>query len=287
MIPIVFICDENYIMPASVAVSSIIQNKLPTTTYEINIITTSQDPMEQLKSMSADKVSVNIIHKENIHENLGLEHKAHVSRAALLKFNIADILAQYDKILYLDGDIVVECDLSELYDTDISECYAGVVRDIVSECVHGDHARLGHEAYFNSGVMLLNADKLRKDNIAEKLTETKKIWQSGKYQDQDIFNKVFGSKVLYLPNKYNYISDCENYFSKSKISKFYGSDDKAVIIHYAGLKPWNYKNVKYGDLWREYYKLSPYKNEKLNLKTKRQWLPPMIKEKIKKLLKIN
>lgn len=60
-----------------------------------------------------------------------IKQLAHVPLASLLKFDICDLIPQYDKLLYLDGDIIVRQDLSELYQTDLNDNYvAGVAHSL-------------------------------------------------------------------------------------------------------------------------------------------------------------
>ena len=47
----------------------------------------------------------------------------------LLKFDLPNLLKRYQKVLYLDGDILVKGDLFELYDTDISSVMCAAAYD--------------------------------------------------------------------------------------------------------------------------------------------------------------
>ena len=88
--------------------------------------------------------------------------------SALLKFKISEILANYDKIIYLDGDILVQKDLTELYNIDIDGYYVAAVDD-TGKIYHKKDVYAKYPNYFNSGVMLLNLKKCREDNISSKL----------------------------------------------------------------------------------------------------------------------
>lgn len=88
----------------------------------------------------------------------------------LLRFNIIDIFPNYDKVLYLDDDILINGDLSELFETDLKNTYAVVVRSIDAELFidwrkSHENDNLNVEKYFNSGVMLLNLKKIREKQI--------------------------------------------------------------------------------------------------------------------------
>lgn len=95
------------------------------------------------------------------------------------------------------------------------------------------------------------------------------------FVDQDALNAVLGSKRVSLPFKYNFQANRFNVFSLQEMSsrfctKEYGDIEECirdqVIIHIANpYKPWKYNMPWLTDIFKEYYALSPYKNEKLNL----------------------
>ena len=50
-----------------------------------------------------------------------IKQLAHISIACLLKFDICELIPSYEKLLYLDGDIIAKDDLTELYETDLEK----------------------------------------------------------------------------------------------------------------------------------------------------------------------
>ena len=71
-----------------------------------------------------------------------------------------------EKVLYLDCDILVTDSLSDLWSIDINNYYCAVVEEMY-EKTHNDAKRLGVEAFFNAGVLLLNNKKWVYENIQE------------------------------------------------------------------------------------------------------------------------
>jgi len=92
-------------------------------------------------------------------------------------------------VLYLDGDILIQKDLSGLCAINIDDAYAGVVNDIV--LTEND---LHIQDYFNSGVMLLNLKLLRENNMPAALLNLRKSSTGFTYMDQDCFNLLFEKK---------------------------------------------------------------------------------------------
>ena len=269
-IRIAFICDNKYVMPTGVAIQSIIENKKPATEIEINVIANevSANNLEKLRSITGKNVSINIIEIDNKYKQLGSQHE-YVSKAALLKFELPKIFNNYDKILYLDSDVLVLKDLSQLYETDLGNKYAGVCKDLLATKFYKDPLEIGLNTYFNSGVMLLNLDKMRQDKICTKLLWAKEHDRRKKYMDQDAFNIVFNCNVEYLNPKFNYMTMEELFYKKSFISKFYNIDniEKPVILHLTYKKPWNFIGVPGERLWIKYFKKSVFKTEHLKKKT--------------------
>ena len=107
-----------------------------------------------------------------------------------------------DKLLYLDCDILIQDDLSELFSMDIDDVYAAVTKDHFAKKLNYDKA-IGVENYFNSGVMLLNLKKMRKDNVYEKLLKAKQNDTLNQCVDQHALNQVFYKQVKFLSPAYN------------------------------------------------------------------------------------
>ncbi len=259
-IPIVYITDDNYVMPTIVSITSLMENmekSHPVFVLGINLSEKNKDYFKVFKN-------IELLDLENKYKDLDLKH-LYVSKAALFKFDLAEIFKNYDKVLYLDSDILILRDFSKLLKTDIEKYYAAVVKDI-SAFLRGDAQKIGlGENYFNSGMMLLNTKKMRQDNIKEKLIKTRLNSNSKKFMDQDTFNIVFKDCVKLVNPEYNYLvtnskltpSTVKQFFKVKKINP--------AILHLTYLKPWKYEGVPYSKEWMKYYNLSPFKNERLNL----------------------
>jgi len=269
-INIVFICDENYVMPTIVAITSIYMNKNSDTYYSIHILANeiSKSSRDLFCKLSREKFDVNVLEVEGCFENYKI-HNLHVSPTALYKFNIANLFPTLDKILYLDGDILVQKDLSMLYQIDISNVYAAVVKDYKPMTYNPPQVKklgINHSCYFNSGVMLLNLKKMREENLSEKLFDYR-VNGINYFMDQDALNVVFEEKVIYLEFYYNVMSSVMGFFTFEDIVSYYelsNIKDKsdiyrnATIVHLCTkYKPWDYSNVPFADIWYFYYTNSP------------------------------
>lgn len=159
-----------------------------------------------------------------------------------------------DKILYLDVDMIVNCDIRELYETSFDN-------NILVACENSDSANdiynknIGlprDNVYVNAGMLLIDIKAYREFCTIETLnnfiyTYRKNIY----YQDQDIINKMFFGKIKVVDQKYNFQI---NYLLGL------GTQDFEGIIHYSSpFKPWN-KN--YDDPNRAKYLYSLLEKEK-------------------------
>jgi len=269
-INIAMICDDSYVMPTLVAMRSMVATKNKSTQLNISVlgVNLSAGNIAKLKNMNRFcGLTVNVLDKTDvIQEYKDIDQSRHVTTAALLKFWLPKIFDDYDKILYLDGDIIVQGDLTPLWDVDISNKYGAVVKDTL--CVlnreYMDYLGIKNEFYFNSGVMLLNLAQMRQDNITEKCIDYKmRIKQQ--FMDQDAFNAVIGHNVEYISYKYNFLNYYVSVMNSEKLSKFFDDDlykpfweiyNSVVILHLGGKeKPWNQDMGYLSALWQKYYDL--------------------------------
>lgn len=262
---IVFICDEEYAIPTAVAIKSIEETNNGKKSIYIVSPSLKEETKLFLKSLENNSTSINVlIYKKEVKEFAiqGL----HVSPAAIIKFDLPHIFRDKNKILYLDSDILVRGDITPLFSIDIENNYAAVVKDFKPLTYKPSQLvklNVFHTAYFNSGVMLLNLEKLRKDGISDKLY---KYRASGinYFMDQDALNVIFAENVKYLDLKWNTISSTVGAFNKDELAEYYNlgqikskSDiyDQAIIIHLTTkYKPWKFINVPYSSEWMSIYK---------------------------------
>lgn len=146
-----------------------------------------------------------------------------------------------DRVLYLDGDMMVHGSLQYLAKLDFQGMAAAVVTDR-KEKLQMDRVHTSH--YFNAGMMLINVEKWREkgffDDIVRRAQENvKKVGKRLSHHDQDIHNQMLDGHTLYIDRKYNYLYnlDRQSVFKKQPVNDDW---EKQVIIHFAGhAKPWH------------------------------------------------
>lgn len=271
---IAFVCNDNYIIATTVAITSLMENKKDRINYNIyivvdNITSTNRECLINLSK----KYNFNLFIREvpsEIYSNIYQQHDGNVgagSIISLLKFDLANVIDD-DRVLYLDSDIIIRKDISEIFEVELGERYAAVVKD--SGKIYNKGGLRGElPKYFNSGVMLLNLAAMRSDNVRDKLIEAKRKLKNQALVDQDAFNIVFRGKVILLPIKYNALMinlyNSIGKFSMKEINDFYGTvyssfydlEDDISILHFASkIKPWLYDDTRYSNEWISYYVMS-------------------------------
>ncbi|OAM89958.1 glycosyltransferase family 8 protein [Termitidicoccus mucosus] len=164
------------------------------------------------------------------------------------RLRIPWIKINLDKALYLDSDIVVRNDISELWDVDVSNVFAAAVEDIASGIMETKKflSKFLPDGmpYFNSGVLAMNLKKIRETYGWESLAAIAYKYRDViKYPDQDILNMAFGGNVRWLPLKWN-VNGGDFFRDKSPFSKKYAREiasarEDPAIAHFTGEgKPW-------------------------------------------------
>ncbi len=287
MLNIAFITDKNYLLPTIVAITSLLESKLPESEYFIYLYGIGLSEDEKIKINEISEKYAQPIAIEDIDEDallkkyIGLKkHECCANTSSLIKFDLADLCPK-DVLLYLDGDIIVKQDLSSLENiVFIEDIYAAVVKE--SGLLYNKNLiKQNIQEYFNSGVMLLNLKMIRRDHLSNRLYLEKMQSADNSLMDQHVFNKVFENRTIALDHKYNVlftsimrascfhgitIADINNLYNKN-YSSFDDIAATAAIIHYSTFdKPWKYSDVDAVNYWNEYYDKSVVSNKKLKRK---------------------
>ena len=265
-------CDNNYAQYAGVVIASILLNSDDKSFFNFyildgNIEQENKDKIEKLKEIK--DFNLNFI---SIDENLFEVYKkigthSYISLSTYYRLKLASLLPDVDNILYLDCDVIINSNLAELLEIDISEYYAAGVKDIaVNSSGYVPKLEDGN-LYFNAGVLYFNLDKIRKDNIESEFEKyTIENFDKIRVGDQEIINVVCQGKIKELSSTWNVQSS--NFVNRSDYTK------NPNIVHYVGRnKPWKFGSINY---WKNLY---------FNVLEKTPWANPS--EEINKWTKEN
>lgn len=166
------------------------------------------DRFKDLAEKHNQSVEIHIIDPSEWKFNFSILERLTIG--TMFRLKIPELLGQIDKLIYLDCDLLVQMDIKELWDIDISEYYVAACHDELLLNRHFDMFLIrmnlvSENDYYNSGVMLLNLDRIRKmerplfDMCISYLSDAKQIDSP----DQDSLNYVFRNHVMYIDGKFN------------------------------------------------------------------------------------
>lgn len=257
-IPIFFSTDDNYIPYLDVAVRSLIANASKEYRYRIVVLNTGLDPnnVAQVKENECDGFAIDFIDISKPIETIKSHFKDvyHFSIVTYYRLFIASLFPQYDKIVYLDCDLVVLGDISELYHVPLEEHILGAAPEQFVQNTESfrQYAKIAlgvnPDRYVNAGVLVINLKEFRRNRIEEKFVDLITNYDFDLLDpDQAYLNYLCQDQIYMLPNGWN------------KEPMPLPCDGAKNIVHYALYKkPWQYDDVLDGEYFWHYAEQSSF-----------------------------
>lgn len=266
-VPVFFATDDNYAPFLAVTFKSILDNASKDFSYKFYVLTTnlSSSYEKRIKEFESEDIKIEFIFlKETIEKIKAKFHlRDYYSIETYYRFFIANMFPQYDKVLYCDCDVIVLGDIAELYNHNIDNYLVGACpEEVMTEVkIFGDYVEqaldVDCEKYFNAGVMLMNLDGFRKENIEEKFFDMLQKYTFRVTQDEDYLNVLCKGKVKLFHLGWN-----KTAFKNEKFN-----DKDLKLIHYKiHWKPWHYDGVLYENHFWDYAKQTSFYEEILDKK---------------------
>lgn len=262
IIPIFFSTDDNYAPFLGVAIQSIVENASRDYDYRIYVMTTELSSLNRfrIRRSAHGLATVTFVNVER--ELARVKEKLHTrdyyTNTTYYRFFIADMFRQYTKALYLDCDIIVNGDISELYNTELGNCLVGAIPEevMLNVGVFGRYVdkvlEIPHREYFNAGVLVMNLNEFRRQNIESRFVKLLSERVYDVTQDQDYLNVLCYGKSVLLGLEWNKTPFADGMFWNGDVPK---------LIHYKiNWKPWHYDGVVYGDLFWKYADRNVYRH---------------------------
>lgn len=233
--------DSNYAEQLAVSITSILKNADNDDNINIYILDgglkkDDKNKIELLKNIKAFNINYLSVNEKEFKDcpllaKQGEQHKDyHVTLPTYFRFKIAGLLSKLPKVLYLDCDVIIRTSLKELFEISLDGYSVAMVLDSEST---KEAKRLNIKKYYNAGVMLINLDYWRKNNVEQQLFNCAKNNQDIiLWQDQDIINLSLNQSIKEIDKVWNY-----QYFQYENVV----AEDLAniSILHLAGrFKPW-------------------------------------------------
>ena len=216
--------DDSYAMPLAVTLKSACRNLSRGSRIRLFLLTGGirNDNWRMLEqTFQGQPIDVNVIEPEReIVADLSISH--HISHTAYFRLLAAELLPpDVKKVVYLDSDLLIRKDISQLWELPLNDRYCLATVDVACPYVDAksgcknfrraapymaslrpipNYRQLGldgsHE-YFNSGVMVLNLDRWRRENIVDDLLRTLRdnqrfVWCWDQYALNVVFHRQWG-----------------------------------------------------------------------------------------------
>lgn len=247
----VMITDEKY-LHYSLFTASSIQTRNPNV-KKVLILVNCINKKGHLESM-AQSLKITFIYAEEEPDLIRFSHEMkmlkvleqrHVPTTTFFKLTLIQFFKnQFDRIVYLDTDLLLIRDLEELCQLELMGCPIGAVRDSRSRELANDRKV---KKYFNAGILVFDLNHEHIECLGNTLLTQLQKSKNLKYQDQDVLNVVFDEKWFEIPKKFNFQIAFRYPEKKQDL-------DSIVIVHFIGpLKPWKIRLGYYHEKWESEY----------------------------------
>ena len=283
-VPIVLSANDAFSPYLDVMIRSIVENAGTDNNYDIivlysDISTRNQDLIKQAGT-GRENISIRFAKVSRYFDVSRLFVDQHLSVETYFRLIIPEIMPGYDKIVYLDCDMVVNADVAKLYQLDMGDALIAAVRDIdVAGQINlrknnwDSYAvdTLGLNSpydYFQAGVLVLNLVELRRSTSSQDMIKLA-MSRDFRCHDQDVLNIVCKNRVAYIPQEWNTLMswqepgrsrmDILRYAPRDLFYEYQKARNNPKIIHFAGYqKPWQMGDCDLATYFWKYARLSPY-----------------------------
>ena len=249
---LVLACDDNFIAYASVVARRVVhyaKEKFP-------IIIVSDGVTEENKTLAQKFCpQISFIEAGHVLTDHAFGFRPPFSRACYLRLFFDEILADFDRVAYIDCDVSPLTDLQPLLQMAPKAAPFIAAHDMAVLTIDDYHVRLplsSGNSYFNSGVMVLDLKAMESEGIlACALKFAKEKPELCAYVDQDALNVAAGGRWQVLDWRWNVTG-----FLFHRIDRAY------FVRHITGNKPWSASKFdiekRFVDEWRSDLLESPW-----------------------------
>ena len=259
-IPIFFAVDDGYSPFLAVAIQSLIDNASAEYTYLIKILNTdiSEENKRKIGKYERENVDIEFVDLNYYIQKVKdkLYTRDYYSKTTYFRLFLPNLYPQYDKVLYLDSDIVILDDIAKLYNTDMGDNLVAAAPDdvIQSMPVFQDYVEkvvgvADSRRYFNAGILLMNLHELRRFKFQEKFVYLLDKIKFAVAQDQDYLNRLCKGRVKLLDRTWDRMP-----IPDPKIK----TEDVKLVHYNLAFKPWHFEDILYKEFFWMYAQETEY-----------------------------
>jgi lipopolysaccharide biosynthesis glycosyltransferase len=213
--------DDNFVTPLFIMLYSLLSNFDHNREISIFILTNTPEDFSKnilMPALQREGVEIKVIDIDDRQFAEMKVSKGHITRAAYYRLLLPELLPQkVREIIYLDSDLIVNADIAELWDLDIGQNHILAVQEQghSAQILSADgglamYKELGLDPdakQFNSGVMLINLNKWREDNVFKKVVEClEEHKELVRWWDQDGLNAVLAGSWGEVDYRWNLLT---------------------------------------------------------------------------------
>lgn len=296
---IVYASDDKFAEILGVSLVSLYENNQDMQDIKVYILDSgiSDDNKQKLDFVCEQykRSNLEFIPADNISEKLSM--KVATDRGSLSQYARLFVSSKLPKnlkrVLYLDCDIIVNKSISGLWNLDLQGKTIGALMDAFSKYYRMNINLKPDDIMFNSGVMLIDLDRWKNENIEAKLLKFI-LKKRGKIQqgDQGALNAVLSHDTYCFDPCFNSVTIFYDFLYKEMLTyrkppRFYtekqvqSAVENPVIIHFTtsifSKRPWMKEcKHKYTAEWTKYKKKSPWKEKELWEDNRPEWKKKLV-----------
>ena len=279
IIPCAYALDNNYVFPTLVSMTSLAENAGNNTFYSIYVMIDSNFSSQNQKILKTVEEK-HVEHCEVIFLMMNDKYKnekvdARIKTPSYYRLELHNLLPNVSKIIWMDGDTGVFEDLTELINIDMKGNYILGFLDSLPNAI--EKFGIPNATVLCAGVLLMDLDALRKNNMTEKFNKfiVEKRSEINQH-DQTIINVVCQDKISTLPPKYGIWcfeakihalkhNNRQRPWLKYNEKEFLQAYSHPAILHYVWPKPyWRRKRPIFNKEWWDYAKKSGFLEDVIN-----------------------
>lgn len=276
---ILYTFNNKFIPQVMASVTSVLENNKEVENICFYLMELDVEISEQNKIVEYIKKygrKIHFIHLKKMNDYFKFDFKTTGWNPVILARLLIDKLLpdDVDRILYLDGDTIVRGSLKELYNLDLENNIIAAGNEPTVDRKRKQLLGLDGYPYFNSGVLLIDLNKWKKENVGEGIMEYyKNNLDKITAPDQDAINGFLRGKIYPLSPKYNYFNIYDQYpysficklcdYKYYDKNTYYNDKKNPLIIHYLGEeRPWRIGNThRFKNDYDKYLNMSLWANQ--------------------------
>ncbi|EPB98307.1 MAG: glycosyltransferase family 8 protein [Lactobacillus delbrueckii] len=250
-VPVFYSITDDFTPYAAVSLHSLVKHADPKRDYTVTFLHQglSRDHEKALAAYNRDNVHIKFYEMSDellkpIQDRKENYFRGDFAMSIFYRLFIPDLFPEYDKVVYIDSDTVLNDDIAKLYDHDLGNNLLGACTDTSIQFVEKilryikEVLALDPKEYINSGMLVMNAKAFREENFVDKFFSL-----LGRYHfdciapDQDYLNEICSGRIKYLDGRWDAMPN-ENTAAL----------ENPGLIHYNLFsKPWRFSGIQYED----------------------------------------